>query len=466
MSYQALGPILLGSFGALLLLRVPVAVALGTSAVLVIYLGQLGVGVISYNFQAAIAKFPLLAIPFFILAGVVMDRAGIAERIVGFALATVGRLPAGAAVAGVAVAMFWGAVSGSGPATVAALAPILVPMMVRRGYGKPFAAALISASAELSIIIPPSIAFILYATIVSGSVAEQFLAGVLPGILMGLLLMAAALWIVRRRGWDRQPSGGRAGASAQTGENGPAEGAAGHHPGFGPESRLPPLLEGSMNPWRRLREASWGLLTPVIILGGVYGGVFTPTEAAVVAVAWGLLVGFFVYRTLRLSDLTPMLHEAAVSSAVVMGIVAWAGLFAWAADTIGLVGRISQAALAAAGRPYLFLGLLNVAFLFLGTLMDAVSIYYVTLPVLIPVIAHLGWDPVWFGVMMTVNLAIGQVTPPVAVNLFVASRVNRISIEALWGEAWRLVVAGLIGLILVTYLPGLSLSLPRLLYAR
>ncbi len=434
MSYPALGPILLGSFGALLVLRVPVAVALGTSAVLVIYLGQLGVGVISYNFQAAIAKFPLLAIPFFILAGVVMDRAGIAERIVGFALASVGRLPAGAAVASVAVAMFWGAVSGSGPATVAALAPILVPMMVRRGYGKPFAAALISASAELSIIIPPSIAFILYATIVSGSVAEQFLAGVLPGFLMGLLLMAAALWIVRRRGWDREPS-----------DDGDA---------------------GTSNLWRRLREASWGLLTPVLILGGVYGGIFTPTEAAVVAVAWGLFVGFFVYRTLRLSDLAPMFHEAAVSSAVVMGIVAWAGLFAWAADTIGLVGRISQAALAAAGRPHLFLLLLNVAFLFLGTLMDAVSIYYVTLPVLIPVIAHLGWDPVWFGVMMTVNLAIGQVTPPVAVNLFVASRVNRISIEALWAEAWRLVVASIIGLILVTYLPGLSLSLPRLLYAR
>ena len=429
---MSLGAVLLLLFLGLLVARVPVAAALGAAALWVLWAGRLGLGVVSYNFQAGIAKFPLLAIPLFILAGVVMDRAGIAERIVRLAVALVGRVRAGAAVASVAVTMFWGAVSGSGPATVAALAPILVPMMTRRGYDKPFASVLVAAAAELSIIIPPSIAFIVYATIVSGSIAEQFLAGFLPGLVMGLVLMAGAAWMVSRRGWDQEPD---------------------------PDAQRVPV-------GRLLREAFWGLLTPLVILGGIYGGVFTPTEAAVVAVAWGLFVGFFVYRTLRVRDLLGMLYEASVSSAVVMAIVAWAGIFAWTADTVGLVRDLSRAAMALAGRPYLFLALLNLVLLFLGTLMDAVSIYFVMVPMLIPVLHYLGWDPVWFGVMMTVNLAIGQITPPVAVNLFVAARVNQVPIEQLWRQAWLFAALGVAGLVIITYVPWISQVLPRLLYGR
>lgn len=419
---MSLGALLLVLFFGLLLLRVPIGIALGLAAVLVIHLGQLGLQVVSFNFQAGIAKFPLLAIPFFILAGVVMDKAGIAERIVHLVLALVGRYRAGAALAAVLVGMFWGAVSGSGPATVAALGPILYPLMVRQGYSPGFAIALVAAAAELSIVIPPSIALIVYATVAGTSVAQQFLAGILPGVLLGLLLMGGAYLVVRARGWGR------------------------------PEAVERPL--GVL-----FREAAWGLLTPIIILGGIYGGVFTPTEAAAVGVFWGLFVGFFVYRTLSLEKLPRLLVEAGTSSAVVMLIVAWAGLFAWAADATGLVDSMRNALLSLATNPWQLLALLNLLWLILGTLMDAVSIYYLTLPALIPIMAHLGWDPVWMGVVMTVNLAIGQITPPVAVNLFVSARVSGLPIERIWREIWPFVLASLLGLILLSYWPFIRQAL-------
>jgi C4-dicarboxylate transporter DctM subunit len=418
----SLGALLLALFFGLLLLRVPIGIALGLAAVLIIHLGHLGLQVVSFNFQAGIAKFPLLAIPFFILAGVVMDKAGIAERIIRLVLALVGRYRVGAALAAVLVGMFWGAVSGSGPATVAALGPILYPLMVRQGYSPGFAAALVAAAAELSIIIPPSIAFIVYATIAGTSVAQQFLAGILPGILLGLLLMGGAYLVVQARGWGR------------------------------PEKVDRPL--GAL-----LREASWGLLTPVIILGGIYGGVFTPTEAAAVGVFWGLFVGLFVYKTLSLGSLYRLLVEAGVSSAVVMLIVAWAGIFAWTADATGLVDSVRKAFLDLASNPWQLMALLNLLWLVLGALLDAVSIYYLTLPALIPVMAHLGWDPVWMGVVMTVNLAIGQITPPVAVNLFVSARISGLPIERIWREVWPFVLASLLGLLLFSYWPLLRQAL-------
>lgn len=413
-----MGTFLVALFLALLLLRVPVAAALGTAAVLVIALQGLGLQVVSFNFQAGIAKFPLLAIPFFILAGVVMERAGIAERIVRFLLALVGGWRAGAALATVLAGMFWGAVSGSGPATVAALGGILIPMMVRQGYTPGFAAGLVAASAELSIVIPPSIALIVYATLAGTSVAQQFWAGILPGVLLGGLLGLAAVLVVRARGWGQ-------------GEEPP-----------GPRGQL-------------FLEAFPGLLTPLVILGGIYGGVFTPTEAAAVGVFWGLLVGFLFYRTLRLRDLPSILVEAGVSSAVVMAIVAWAGIFAWAADTVGLVGKASQVLLEWARNPLVLMLVLNLFWLVLGMLLDAVSIYYLTLPILLPVMLHMGWDPVWMGIVMTVNMAIGQITPPVAVNLFVSARISGLPIEKIWREIWPFVLASAVGLLLLAYWPFL-----------
>ncbi|WP_337844587.1 TRAP transporter large permease [Thermus sp.] len=414
-----MGILLVAIFLTLLLLRVPVAAALGTSAVAIIAWGGLGFQVVSFNFQAGIAKFPLLAIPFFILAGVVMDRAGIAERLVRLLLALVGGWRAGAAVAAVLAGMFWGAISGSGPATVAALGGILIPMMVRQGYAPGFAGGLVAASAELSIVIPPSIALIIYATLASTSIAQQFWAGILPGLLMGGALGVAAVLVVRARGWGQR--------------------------------QKPPASLG-----RLFLEAFPGLLTPLVILGGIYGGVFTPTEAAAVGVFWGLLVGLFVYRTLQLKELPSLLVEAGVSSAVVMAIVAWAGLFAWTADTVGLVNAFSQALLEWEENPLLLLAFLNLFWLALGMLLDAVSIYYLTLPALLPVMTHLGWDPVWMGIVMTVNMAIGQITPPVAVNLFVSARISGLPIEQIWREIWPFVLASVLSLLLLTYWPWLK----------
>jgi len=253
-------------------------------------------------------------------------------------------------------------------------------------------------------------------------VAQQFLAGILPGALLGLLLTGGAYLVVRARGWGR------------------------------PEKVDRPL--GAL-----LREASWGLLTPVIILGGIYGGVFTPAEAAAVGVFWGLFVGLFVYKTLSLGSLYRLLVEAGVSSAVVMLIVAWAGIFAWTADATGLVDSVRKAFLDLASNPWQLMALLNLLWLVLGALLDAVSIYYLTLPALIPVMAHLGWDPVWMGVVMTVNLAIGQITPPVAVNLFVSARISGLPIERIWREVWPFVLASLLGLLLFSYWPLLRQAL-------
>jgi len=208
----------------------------------------------------------------------------------------------------------------------------------------------------------------------------------------------------------------------------------------------------------------WGLMTPVIILGGIYGGLFTPTEAAAVGVFWALFVGVFIYRTLGWRDIHAVLVSSAVSSGVILLIVAWAGLFAWAANTTGLVDTLSSALLTLADNGAWFLLLLNLMWLVLGMMMDAISIYYLTLPILLPVMHQLGWDPVWFGVMMTLNLAIGQITPPVAVNLFVSARVSGEPIERIWVAIVPFLVASLLVLGLVTYVPWLSQVLPDLFY--
>ncbi|BAS26120.1 TRAP transporter large permease [Limnochorda pilosa] len=416
--------LLVGSFALLLLLRAPIAVALGLSSVFTIWIYDLGIPVLSYNVWAGIAKFPLLAIPFFILAGVIMEKAGMAGRIVHFIRLLVGHLPGGLALAAVGVALFWGAVSGSGPATVAALGTILIPGMARVGYDRAFATAVVAATSELSIVIPPSIALIVYGTLTSQSVGTLFVAGVVPGLVVGALLGALALVLSIRRGYGGEE----------------------------------PTQPGQV--WEAFKEAGWGLLAPVIILGGIYGGVFTPTEAAAVAVFYGLFVGLVVYRSLSLRSLYRTLVEATISTSVIMIVVTLAGIFSWTASTIGVIDRVTQAILALDGSPLLLLLVLNLFLLVVGMFLDAISVYYIFLPIFIPVMAHLGWNPIWFGIMMTVNLALGQITPPVAVNLYMGAHVAGLSLEEVWREVWRFAAAAAVGLLIVAYVPQLSLWLP------
>ena len=372
------GILLFGLFFVLLLAGVPILTAVGASALLFLWQFDLGIQVTAANVYANIAKFPLLAIPFFILAGFVMDRVGLSRGLV-----------------------------------------TLLNLLVEP-----------EAAATTDVLIPPSVAFVVYAVITETSVARLFAAGVVPGLLMGLALVVPVVWLSRRHGWGGEPWGT------------PREIA------------------------RAAWEAKWGLVAPVIILGGIYGGVFTPTEAAVVAVAYGLFVGLVVFRNLGLRELYATFRDAAVASAVVMIVVAFAGLFSWTGSTLGVMDRAARGLLGWSDNPYVILLLLNALLLVAGMLLDAISIYYVFLPIFLPLMKQFAWDPIWFGVMMTVNLAIGTVTPPVAVNLYVAARLAKVPIEEVSRWALPFVAALLVALLLVVYVPALTLWLPDALGIR
>ncbi len=410
-----------------LILNVPIAVALASSAVIVSWYCGFGVMMLPYNFFANIAKFPLLAIPFFILAGVLMDKSGIAEKLVNFIRLLVGNITGGLAIAAIAVAAFWGAVSGVSAATVAALGVILIPGMVKAGYDKPFSTAVIVVASGLAIVIPPSITFIIYAVITGVSVGTIFIAGIMPGLLITGFLMFSAFLTCRKKGY-----GGEGVSSYKE------------------------LLHAFL-------EALWALVMPVIILGGIYGGIFTPTEAAVVAVVYALFVGTVVNKKLTWKSLYECLVATLDSTAVVMLVIACAGLFSWIGATVGLIEKASSILLGISDQEYVVLLVINIILFFAGMLLDGISIMYVFLPLLMPIISHFGWDPVWFGVMLTINLAVGGVTPPVAVNLYVGSKVSGLTIEEIVPPTIPLLISLVLALVAIALFPSITLFLPNLM---
>ncbi|MBI2217980.1 MAG: TRAP transporter large permease [Candidatus Rokubacteria bacterium] len=424
------GVVLFGAFLLLLLLGVPILTAVGLTAVVFLWTFGLGVQVTAANVYANIAKFPLLAIPFFILAGFVMERVGLSHGLVQLLNRLIGPVRGGLGLVAVGGCVFFGAISGTGPADTAAIGSVMIPAMVHRGYAVGFAAALVAAAATTDVLIPPSVAFVVYGVITETSVSRLFAAGVVPGLLMGLALVMPVVIISRRRGWGGEPWGT------------PREIA------------------------RAAWEAKWGLIAPLVILGGIYGGVFTPTEAAVVAVMYGLFVGFVVLRNLALADLYHLFLDAAVATSVVMIVVSFAGLFSWTGSTLGVMDRAAHSLLTLSDNPYVILALLNVLLVIAGMLLDAISIYYVFLPIFIPLLARFEWDPIWFGVMMTVNLAVGTVTPPVAVNLYVASRIAGVPMEEVSRWALPFVLALVAALAVVAYVPAVTLWLPNVLGVR
>ncbi len=416
-------------FLILIFIGIPISVSLGSVALLFIVKFSMGIQVFSANFYAGIAKFPLLAIPFFILAGVIFEKADIARRIVNVSRLIVGNMTGGLAIVTIIVAIFWGAVSGSGPATTAVLGLILIPAMVADGYDKGFASAVTASSSGLAIIIPPSIAFIVYGLITQDSVPALFAAGVVPGLIIGLCLIATAYLVSKKNGYKTQ--------------------------------NVEKLTFKSL--WRVLKDSIWGLLAPVFILGSIYGGIATPTEAAAIAVFYGLFVGFFIYKTLTFKNLYDVLVTSVVSSAVVMLVVTFAGLYSWVGNVMGIMDKVVTAIINFSDNPIVIILLINFTILIAGMFLDAISIYYVFLPIFIPIIHHFGWNSIWFGVVLTINLAIGQVTPPVAVNMYVASNVAHVSIEDISKWAYLFVVAAIIGLAIVILFPELTLWLPKLL---
>ncbi|WP_302139366.1 TRAP transporter large permease [Halomonas alkalicola] len=421
------------AFAGLLIAGVPVAFSLGLAGAVGILAGlpPAMLATLGTNTYNSIAKYPLIAIPLFILTGLIFERSGVALRLVRFAQALIGPRHGGLALVAVLVCMIMGGMSGSGPADAAAVAMVMLPSMTKAGYPKPFSATLIAASASTAILIPPSVALILYSIVVPGvDLRALFAAGLFPGILAGLALLVPALIVSRRYGWE----GGT-----------PVEGA----------ERL--------KVGETFKQALPALFAPVLILGGLRSGLFTPTEAAVVAVAYGVAIGLFVTREIGVRDLWRLFGEAAVISGVVMLIIALAGIFAWAGTMLGTFRDMAQWIIALTDNGVLLLILIMLAVLAAGMLLDAISIYLILMPILIPVMQHFEWNPVWFGILLAMNIAIGQFTPPVAVNLMVTTEVAKIRLEQTVGWALLFVVAMAGALALVAIFPEIALWLPRTL---
>ncbi|BES73186.1 TRAP transporter large permease [Marinobacter nanhaiticus D15-8W] len=416
------------SFLLALLLGMPVAIALGLGGLVGIVAGlpPAMLGTFGTNTYNSVAKYPLIAIPLFILTGLIFERAGVAASLVRFAQAIIGPRHGGLTVVAVLVCLIMGGMSGSGPADAAAVAMVMLPSMHKAGYPKPFSASLIAASSSTAILIPPSIALILYSIVVPGvDLRALFAAGLFPGILAGVSLLAPALYFAKKYRWED------------------------------PETvERPPF-------WPSFKAAIPALFAPVIILGGLRSGLFTPTEAAVVAVAYGVIVGCVLYRNLSIRNLWSLMSEAAVTSGVVMFIIALAGIFAWAGTTLGTFQHLADALLSLSENGWVLLGLVMVLVLIAGMLLDAISIYLILIPIVLPLMNHFGWNPIWFGILLAMNIAIGQFTPPVAVNLMVTTRIANIRLEHTVGWTLVFIAAMAASLLLVMLVPGIALWLPE-----
>jgi C4-dicarboxylate transporter, DctM subunit len=409
-------------------LTISVAVSIGLAAILGIQIGNLNMLISVKEMFSSINKFPLAAIPFFILAGNIMETGGISRRLVEFAKSLVGGVQGGLPITCVLTCMIFAAVSGSSVATTFAIGAILIPALIKHGYPTTWAAALQATSAELGVIIPPSIPMILYGVSAEVSIGEMFIAGFGPGLFIGLSLMLFVWAFCKYKGWGKNDGDGRLSVGKAT--------------------------------W----QAAFALMMPVIILGGIYGGVFTPTEASAVAVFYALIVGMVIYREISFKQLYTILRKSVISSAVIMFIIANAGLFAFLITRAGVPDAIGKWLQAVLKDPAWFLLGVNVALFFIGMFIETSAAIIVLAPILAPVAVHFGIDPIHFGLVMVVNLALGMITPPFGVNLFAACTVARISLDRIVKDLIPFVLVVLGCLMVVTYVPQLSLGLRDLVY--
>ena len=411
-------------------LTISVAVSIGLASMVGIQIGNANMLISVKEMFNAMNKFPLAAIPFFILAGNIMETGGISRRLVEFAKSIVGGVQGGLPMTCVLTCMIFAAVSGSSVATTFAIGAILIPALIKHGYPTPFAAALQATSAELGVIIPPSIPMILYGVSAEVSIGEMFIAGFGPGIFIGIALMLFVHIYCRYKGWGKNDGDGR-------------------------------LTFGKAT-W----QAGWALLMPVIILGGIYGGIFTPTEASAVSVFYALVVGTLIYREINLKSLYPILRKSVISSAVIMFIIANAGLFAFLITRAGVPDAIGVFLKETLKSPAYFLLGVNAALFIIGMFIETSAAIIVLAPILAPVAVHFGIDPIHFGLVMVVNLALGMITPPFGVNLFAACTVAKISLDRIIPYLLPFVLVILGCLMVVTYVPELSLFLRDLVYKK
>ena len=410
-------------------LSIPVAISIALASIFgITFFSRLPLLVVPQKMFTGLDSFPLMAVPFFILAGNLMTKGGISHRLVDFAKSLVGGMQGGLASSCVITCMIFAAISGSSVATTFAIGSILIPAMVKHGYPITMAGSIQASSAELGVIIPPSVPLILFAVSTETSITQLFLAGLGPGLLVaGALVLMVQVWC-RAKGYGKEDG----------------------------DERMP-IFSATKN-------AFWALLMPVIILGGIYGGVFTPTEAAAVAVFYALVLGLFVYGEMKISDLPELFRSAAVSSGAVMLIIAAASLFSFLISLSGMPNAIGAWAQNTLGAAWSFLLAINVLLFFVGMFVETAAAILVLAPILTPVAISFGIDPVHFGIVVVVNLALGMFTPPLGVNLFAAAQVAKIPVERLFTSLVIPVLTVISALMIITYVPQVSLFLRDLMF--
>ncbi|MCK9213618.1 TRAP transporter large permease [Rhodoferax sp.] len=409
----------------------PIAVSLGLSSLLTIFFfSQDSLASMSIKMFETSEHYTLMSIPFFVLAGVLMSTGGVAKRMVVFAIAAVGHLRGGLAIASILACMLFAAVSGSSPATVVAIGSIVIAGMVKNGYPKEFAAGVICNAGTLGILIPPSIVMVVYAAVTEVSVGRMFMAGVMPGLLLGLMLMTAVWW--------------RAG-----------------------KLKIKPPPKASVSEvLRAFKDSMWGLALLVIIMGGIYGGIFTPTEAAAVSAVYALVVAVFIYRDLSAKQLPHVFLEAGRTTVMLMFIVANAMLFAHVLTTERIPQTIAEQIMGMGMTPWMFLLVVNIILLIAGNFMEPTGIILILAPIFFPIATQLGIDPIHLGIIMVVNMEIGMVTPPVGLNLFVTSGVTGMNLVQVTKAALPWLMVLLSFLVLVTYIPQITLFLPDMIFGK
>ncbi|WP_449371620.1 TRAP transporter large permease [Thiomonas sp.] len=411
---------------ALMLTGMPVSIALGLTVLTFLFtLTDVPIQAVALKLFTGIENFEIMAIPFFILAGNFLTHGGVARRMIVFATSMIGHWPGGLALAGVMACALFAAVSGSSPATVVAIGSILMPAMLKAGFPPRFGAGAITSSGALGILIPPSIVMVMYAVSTNASIGALFMAGVVPGLMLAGMLGAVTVWRAWRGGYPRQ-------ARASWGQRA-----------------------------RALRDSIWGLMLIVIVLGGIYTGLFTPTEAAAMSAVYAFIIAVFVYKDLRLRDVPRVLLASANMSAMLLYIITNAVLFSFLMTSEQVPQGIAQWMIDAGLGPVVFLLLVNLLLLLAGNVMEPSSIVLILAPILFPVAAHLGIDPIHFGIIMVVNMEIGMLTPPVGLNLYVASGIAKMGITELTVAVWPWLLTMLVFLGLVTYIPAISLAFPR-----
>lgn len=420
---------LFGYFIVFIAIGVPIAIALGLSAFITMYAAAtLPINYIATQTFTSIDNVTIMAIPFFIAAGTFMGEGGLSARLLTLADDLLGRSHGGFGMATVLTCMLFAAMSGSGPATVAAIGSLTIPAMIERGYDKHFAAALVAAAGSIGVMIPPSNPFVVYGVASNTSVGDLFMAGIVPGIIIGIILMGYTYFLAKKNGWHG---------------------------------------DKMEDPWKRIRrslwDAKWALMVPVIILGGIYSGLMTPTESAAVAAFYGLVVGVFLYKGINRKNIGDCLVNSTNTSAIVILLMAMASIFGNILTLEEIPATIAKAILSISDNPLIILLCINILLLIVGMFMEALAAIVILTPILLPIVLQLGIDPVHFGVIMVVNLAIGFITPPVGVNLFVSSGIANLKLERIAKAVMPMLGLMIIILLVITYVPDLVMWLPNLL---